>query len=184
MNATPLRYTIFKTRWGQFGFACRDDSLCATSLPAPSRDIAEQTLRASLSRDRTDATLEKSLCPDLQRRIAAYFEGENVDFSTDPGVDLARYTSFGQAIMACCRQIGFGQTRTYSELARQAGRGAAARAVGTAMARNPVPLIVPCHRVVRTDGGLGGFSAIGGTATKERMLRHEQAAVASLPLLD
>ena len=177
MNAATPRYTIFPTRWGHFGFACRGESVCATSLPTPTRAAAQKALLANLPADSADALFERGLCPDLQRRIIAYFEGENVDFGTDPAVDLAQYTSFNQAIMARCRQIRFGQTQTYAELARQAGRPAAARAVGGTMARNPVPLIVPCHRVVRTDGGLGGFSALGGTSTKRRMLAHEQAAI-------
>lgn len=180
MNAAAPRYTIFKTRWGHFGFACRGESICATSLPAPTPAVAQDVLRANLPVNAADARFQQGLCPDLQQRIIAYFEGENVDFSTDPAVDLARYPPFSRAIMTGCRQIGFGQTRTYSELAREAGRHAAARAVGGTMARNPVPLIVPCHRVVRTDGGLGGFSAIGGTTTKRRMLAHEQAAVDAL----
>ncbi|UCD50919.1 MAG: methylated-DNA--[protein]-cysteine S-methyltransferase [Phycisphaerales bacterium] len=174
--ATP-RYAIFRTRWGHFGFACRAESICATSLPAPTRTAAREALLANLPADAAEARSQKELRLDLQRRIIAYFEGENVDFSTDPAVDLSHYSPFGQAIMASCRQISFGQTRTYGELARQAGRPAAARAVGGTMARNPFPLLVPCHRVVRTAGGLGGFSAIGGTATKRRMLLHEQAAV-------
>jgi len=179
MNAATSRFTIFQTRWGHFGLACRRESVCATSLPTPTRAAAQEALLANLPAAPADALFEQGLCPALQQRIIAYFEGENVDFSTDPGVDLASYSSFGQAIMAGCRQIAFGQTRTYSELAHHAGRPGAARAVGGTMARNPVPLIVPCHRVVRTDGGLGGFSASGGIATKRRMLLHEQNAIAA-----
>jgi methylated-DNA-[protein]-cysteine S-methyltransferase len=179
MTAATIRYTIFKTRWGHFGLACHGESVCRTSLPAPSRTTARQALLANLSTDSTDAPFEKGLCLDLQQRIGAYFEGENVDFSTDPAVDLAPYSPFGQAILTACRQIPFGQTQTYTELAETAGRYGAARAVGSTMARNPVPLIVPCHRVIRTDGGLGGFSAIGGTGTKQRMLLHEQSTAPS-----
>ncbi len=176
MTAATVRYAIFKTRWGHFGLACHGQSVCRTSLPAPSRAAAQQGLLANLS---TDAPFEKGLCLDLQQRIGAYFEGENVDFSTDPAVDLAPYSPFGQAILTACRQIRFGQTQTYAELAETAGRYGAARAVGSAMARNPVPLIVPCHRVIRTDGGMGGFSAIGGTGTKRKMLLHEQSTARS-----
>jgi methylated-DNA-[protein]-cysteine S-methyltransferase len=176
MTAAMVRYTIFKTRWGHFGLACHGESVCRTSLPAPNRAAAQEWLLANLS---TDAPFEKGLCLDLQRRVAAYFEGENVDFSTDPAVDLAHYSPFGQAILTACRQIRLGQTQTYTELAETAGRYGAARAVGSTMARNAVPLIVPCHRVVRTDGGLGGFSAVGGTITKQRLLLHEESVVRS-----
>ena len=109
----------------------------------------------------------------LQRRIVAYFEGEKVDFSTDPAIYLPNLSVFGQAILTACRRIAFGRTQTYAQLAAAAGRHRAARAVGNVMAHNPIPLIVPCHRVVRNDGGLGGFSGIGGTTMKQRMLHHE-----------
>jgi len=79
-------------------------------------------------------------------------------------------------VLQACRNISFGQTRTYSDLAKQVGSPNAARAVGGVMAHNPIPLIIPCHRVLRTDGGLGGFSAPGGIAIKQKMLHHEQSA--------
>jgi len=176
MNANVMRHTIVKTRWGHFGLVCHGDSVCRTSLPAPNRPAAREALLANSNIPLRDAPFEKDLLGDLQKRIIAYFEGQNVDFSTDPGIDLAHHRAFGQAILAACRQIGFGRTQTYTQLARTAGRSHAARAVGNVMARNPIPLIIPCHRVVRTDGGLGGFSAIGGTATKERMLGHERSS--------
>ena len=175
MAAGTMRYTTFETRWGYFGLVCSDDFVCRTSLPAATRTRARETLLADLNIAPADPLFEKGLAGDLQERIIAYFEGENVDFSTDPAVAPAPHGAFGRSILAACRQIGFGQTKTYAQLAETAGRRHAARAVGNALARNPVPLIIPCHRVVRTDGGLGGFSAIGGTATKERMLLHEQS---------
>ena len=175
MAAGTMRYTTFKTRWGYFGLVCSDDFVCRTSLPAPTRTQAREILLADLNVASADPPFEKGLAGDLQRQVIAYFEGENVDFSTDPAVDPAPHGPFSRSVLEACRQIGFGQTQTYAQLAATAGRCHAARAVGNALARNPVPLIIPCHRVVRTNGGLGGFSAIGGTTTKERMLRHERA---------
>lgn len=105
----------------------------------------------------------------------AYYEGEPVDFSRDPAVDLNGSHPFARRVLQACRKIAFGRTTTYSDLARQVGSPRAARAVGSVMAGNPIPLIIPCHRVLRTDSGLGGFSAPGGTAIKQKMLRHEQA---------
>ncbi len=98
-----------------------------------------------------------------------------MDFSTDPAVSLNGSQPFAHKVLQACRRIAFGRTTTYSDLARQVGSPRAARAVGSVMAGNPIPLIIPCHRVLRTDGGLGGFSAPGGTAIKQKMLRHEQA---------
>lgn len=81
----------------------------------------------------------------------------------------------GRALRAC-RAIPRGQVITYAELARRAGSPGAARAAGSAMAANPLPVVIPCHRVVRSDGGLGDYSA-GGTGVKRRMLRTEGVAV-------
>jgi O-6-methylguanine DNA methyltransferase len=173
MDADMMRHTIFKTRWGYFGLVCRDGFVCRTILPTPRREATQEALLADIGPD--EVPFERDLLSDLQGRISAYFAGENVDFSTDPAVDLAHFSPFSQAILAACRQIGFGRRRTYTQLAAAVGRPQAARAVGNVMAQNPIPLIVPCHRVVRTDGGLGGFSALGGTAVKQRMLVLERS---------
>jgi len=174
MTRSSVRHTIFKTRWGHFGLALNADALCRTLLPIGDREQARTALLAHPDLADLDVPFEKDLARTLQQHVVAYFEGENPDFSTDPPVDLARRGFFARQTLAACRQIPFGQTRSYSQLADEAGRPGAARAVGTAMAQNPIPLIVPCHRVVRADGALGGFSALGGTTTKQRLLRHEQ----------
>jgi methylated-DNA-[protein]-cysteine S-methyltransferase len=169
-----LQYTVFRTKWGYFGLAGTGEAIARTCLPVVRREEAEQKLLQSLGF--TDDNLKPSndFQHDLQERIRAYYEGEPVDFSTDPALYLDGAGPFAQAVLAACRKIGFGRTTTYSDLARRVGRPKAARAVGSIMARNPIPLIIPCHRVLRTDGGLGGFSAPGGIDTKQRMLDHEQ----------
>jgi len=176
-----LYYTCFRTQWGYFGLAGGDDAVCRTSLPNADRTVTEGDLLAGLAWHSQDARFEKGLFRPLQQRIMAYFEGENVDFSTDPAVCLDRIRPFGRKVLLACRQIAPGQTTTYRALAAQIGNPDAARAVGGAMAANPIPLIIPCHRVLRTDGRLGGFSAPGGTATKQRLLQHEQATCVPAP---
>lgn len=173
-----LQYAIFRTKWGYFGLAGTDAGLSHTLLPVPDRLTAEHALLLGLGPCAADLRLDPRLLPDLQDRIIAYFNGENVDFSVDPPILLDHATSFARRILNACRAIPFGQIRTYSDIAKQVGSPGAARAVGGVMASNPVPLIVPCHRVLRTDGGLGGFSAPGGTAAKQRMLELEQAPAA------
>lgn len=97
-------------------------------------------------------------------------------------VDLTRVPPFERAVLQALRRIPPGQVRTYGEIARSLGKPNAARAVGTACARNPLPLIIPCHRVVRTDGGLGGYSMRGGVALKRQLLEMEGALPALLPV--
>jgi methylated-DNA-[protein]-cysteine S-methyltransferase len=177
-----LRYTFFRTKWGYFGLAGTEEALCRTSLPVAERRQAEHRLLEALSLSNDNLRQEKDLQKHLQDRIVAYYEGEPVDFRADPAVSLNGASPFTLQVLRACRKISFGQTRTYRELAEQVGRPGAARAVGSVMAGNPVPLIIPCHRVLRTDGGFGGFSAPGGIATKQKMLRHEQAVRTPAPI--
>jgi O-6-methylguanine DNA methyltransferase len=90
-------------------------------------------------------------------------------------VDLARVGPFEREVLERLRRIPAGQVRTYREIARALGDPGAARAVGTACARNPLPLLIPCHRVVRADGTLGGYSLQGGVDLKRRLLQREGA---------
>ena len=105
------------------------------------------------------------------RELDEYFNGCRVDFEVP--LDL-RGTPFQLDVWNALREIPFGQTRTYAEIGRAVGRPRAARAVGTANASNPIPLIVPCHRVIAAGGKLGGYA--GGLAIKRRLLALESEA--------
>ena len=111
---------------------------------------------------------------ELDRRLRAalerYFEGEAVDFRDIP-LDLNGATSFRVAVWKAARKIHWGKTCSYGELAEKLGKPAASRAVGQALGANPVPIVVPCHRVLAADGKLGGFS--GGLDWKRTLLRIE-----------
>lgn len=110
----------------------------------------------------------------LARRLRRYAAGQGDDF-----LDVLvppRATAFQQRVVELCRRIPPGSTVTYGCLAAAAGRAAAARAVGNVMRTNPVPLIVPCHRVVGAGGGLGGYSAPAGLGMKRRLLELEASA--------
>lgn len=172
-----LYYTVFRTKWGHFGLAGTGEAVCRTYLPVPRRETAERGLLLGLTSTGQPSRRDGALFRSLQERIIAYYEGEAVDFRTDPPISLDPMSPFGRNVLRACRKIGFGQTTTYGELARKIGRPGAVRAVGGVMAANPTALIVPCHRVLRADGSLGGFSAPGGTATKHKMLRHEQTTL-------
>jgi methylated-DNA-[protein]-cysteine S-methyltransferase len=104
---------------------------------------------------------------------ANYFEGEETDFSCFR-LDLGEQDPFFAQIYAAARRVGWGHTTTYGTLAKELGAGPeAARDVGQAMAKNPVALLIPCHRVLAAGGKIGGFSAPGGSAAKIRMLALE-----------
>ena len=180
-----IKYTIFKTKWGYFGLAGTKYGLLRTHLPGPEPEkIKSQLLKNSslvnressiqyqVSRIEFDRTFFKA----TQEQIAAYFEGTRVNFR-DITIVLDGFSFFVSSVLTACRNIGFGRTISYSGLAKKLGRPAAARAVGTALAKNPLPLIIPCHRVVRSDGKIGGFSAPGGKELKAKLLKHEHAAL-------
>ncbi len=123
-----------------------------------------------------EAEFDERLHPAFCRQLQRYFQGERADF--DVPLDLEGLTPFQMAVLKACARIPFGKTRTYGDLARELRRPQAARAVGGALARNPVPIVIPCHRVVGSGGCLGGFSAEQGIAVKRRLLDMEAKASA------
>lgn len=113
---------------------------------------------------------------EAARRITNHLAGKDDDLR-DIKVDLSTFTPFTKKVYASLRKVPAGTVVTYGELAKRAGSPNAARAVGRAMATNPMPLIVPCHRVVASDGKLGGFSSSGGLRLKAQLLSLEGAAI-------
>ena len=164
------KYTIFKTRWGYFGLAGTDSAICRTQLPDQNR----QKLKSRLLKNLPNPQYDKSFFRTTQNRIIAYFQGKTVNFSTALPLELDGFSQFHLSVLSACRQIRFGQITTYSKLAKMIDNPAASRAVGTALSKNPIPLIIPCHRIIRTDAKLGGFSAPGGLSLKKRLLEHEK----------
>ena len=106
---------------------------------------------------------------DVRRQLDEYFEGRRRDF--DLPVDLGLTVGFGRRVLEVTAAIPFGSMKTYKDVATQAGSERATRAAGNALGANPVPIVVPCHRVMRTGGGLGGYT--GGLHRKELLLRIE-----------
>ena len=168
------KYVIFETKWGYFGLVGTESALCRTCLPGPKRRKTETHLLRDLLGSQFDKTFFKS----LQEQIVAYYDGACVDFGPEIPVSLDGFRTFGASVLKKCRQLQFGQTITYAGLAEKSGSPAASRAVGSALAKNPLPLIIPCHRVLRTDGNLGGFSAPGGITVKKKMLELERQDLA------
>jgi methylated-DNA-[protein]-cysteine S-methyltransferase len=156
-----MQTTSFETAIGRCEIGWTERGIARVRLPGPGRSVHPATE-----------------VPDHVRQaiegIRALLRGEPADLSAVP-VDLGGAEPFDRRVYEAARSIQPGRTSTYGELAAEAGEPGEARAVGVAMARNRVPLIVPCHRVVAADGRLGGFSAPGGTATKRRLLEIEGA---------
>jgi len=166
-------YTIFKTQWGWFGLAGSHDGLTRTCLPAKNKEMVHKALSSPL-----EVSYDPAYQKEVQKAIRDYFEGVCVDFGWVP-VCLQGLTDFQRAVLTALRDITYGETITYSALAQKAHFPSASRALGRALAANPLPLIIPCHRVIRSDGSLGGFSAQGGIKIKQRLLtlEHSPAAI-------
>jgi methylated-DNA-[protein]-cysteine S-methyltransferase len=170
-------YLIFQTATGFCGVTWNSVGIARFQLPTKSADAAERILLR-----RVPGAEPGTPTPEVAEFVAAatrYFQGEQTDFS-EFALDLGDQDEFVTRIYAAARRIPWGQTTTYGALAKELGAGPeAARDVGQAMAKNPVPLIIPCHRVLAAGGKIGGFSAPGGSATKIRMLELERVHIAT-----
>ncbi len=169
--ADTTGYLIFETEGGFCGIAWNGAGVARFQLPG--EDAA--TTRRLLLRRMPDAVPREP--PDFVvaavEAVRRYFAGEPADFSAVP-LDLSGQDDFFRAVYDAARKVPWGRTTTYGALARELGAGPeAARDVGQAMAKNPVALIIPCHRVLAAGGKVGGFSAPGGTTSKLRMLALE-----------
>jgi methylated-DNA-[protein]-cysteine S-methyltransferase len=164
------RYCLFDTAIGACGIAWSGRGVTRLQLPERSRDATERRLRGRFAS--TTATTPPAPIRAAISLLERYFAGEQVDFS-GIAVDLSGVSPFHSKIYAAARGLAWGDTATYGELARRVGSRGAARAVGQAMGNNPAPVLIPCHRVLAAGGKIGGFSAHGGTTTKERLLALE-----------
>lgn len=171
--------TLFETPLGTCALSWRDGVVSRVLLSLqPGSDLESRARQWSAA---------SGPCPEwttaVVQRMVAHLGGVFDRFADVPLVQAA--SAFEREVYLHTRAIAPGDTRTYGELAALAGDALRAREVGRAMARNPVPLLVPCHRVVASGGHLGGFSAPGGSDTKRRLLGIERAAaVAQLGIFD
>jgi methylated-DNA-[protein]-cysteine S-methyltransferase len=167
------RLTVFRTDLGWMAILCHDQVLQRVTFGHKSASAAEAALAADPGELASPVPHNKCWHGALIAALTEVAAGVTVDFS-DVRVDDRRWTPFQRKVLAACRRIPLGETRTYAELAATVGSPKAARAVGRVMATNPVPIVIPCHRVVGSGGGLGGFSAMGGLATKRKLLALER----------
>ena len=158
----------FETELGWIGLVGRGRSLRQLTFGHRSAEAALKALDPSLVGQARPGKWN----PKLIGRLKAYAAGEFDDFADVP-VEPQASTEFRRRVLDCCRNIPYGETITYGQLATLAGAPGAARAVGNCMAANQIPLVIPCHRVVPSAGQFGGYSAASGTATKRRLLAME-----------
>jgi methylated-DNA-[protein]-cysteine S-methyltransferase len=173
-----MPHTLFPTAFGTCGIAWNDTGLLGFQLPEPTGAETEQHLAAKC-RSRPVEGPVPDWVQQLIVRVQAHLEGRLQDFSGTP-LDWSRVTDFQQAVYRHAQAIRPGYKQSYGEIARLMALGPeAARAVGVALATNPWPLIVPCHRVVSVSDKMTGFSAPGGVRTKTRLLALEGAELLS-----
>jgi len=161
------RYVVLKIPTGSLILAATAQGVAHVTLTGRRKAQARRFAEKLHPEGREDP----DLLPDVQQQIRGFFEGKPVRFQAT--LDLVGLTPFQQRVLHACTEIPYGQTRTYGQLAQCIGHSCAARAVGVAMARNPIPIIIPCHRVVAADGRLGGYSAEQGIALKRWLLELE-----------
>jgi methylated-DNA-[protein]-cysteine S-methyltransferase len=160
-----LKYTISNTGMGWVGILGSSRGLVSTTLPFPSAREARQQLG-----DRVKGAIRSDdSFADLLKRLRSYFAGQRVSFPHK--LDPSPASAFQRRVWEITRLIPYGETRSYSWVAEQLGKDGAVRAVGRALGKNPLPVIIPCHRVVEKSGRLGGYS--GGVERKKELLRLE-----------
>jgi methylated-DNA-[protein]-cysteine S-methyltransferase len=169
---TPPGFELFETAIGRCAIAWSAEGIVGLALPAHD----DRSLRARMQRRRPG--LKEDAAPSEVRDAIAGIQrllaGEKRDLSAVV-LDMTDIPEFDRRVYEEARSISPGNTVTYGDIANRLGDAELARAVGQSLGRNPIPIIVPCHRVLAAQGRLGGFSAPGGTSTKRRLLEIEGA---------
>jgi len=166
----PLQVVSFATDLGWMAIAGAGSTIKQLVFGYPSRASAWAALESLVA----TPVQPGNWWPSLVDRLRDYAAGSPVDFR-DVSLDLHHLTPFQVRVVKHCRAIGYGKTRSYGELAALAGSERAARAVGNTMALNRFPLVVPCHRVINSDGSIGNYSGVDGQRTKIRLLSMERS---------
>ena len=162
-----VRWHRFGVPFGTLRVAASDEGLVRLSWEAESDEaFAEELCRRFPHRP---VVRDRRALAEAEGQLREYFAGERTTF--DLPVDLSALTDFDRRVLRAARRLAHGEVASYGGLAREIGRPRAARAVGNALGRNPVAIVVPCHRVIRSDGSLGGYG--GGIERKVELLRLE-----------
>ena len=181
MTPAPIEhYALFETAIGTCGVAWSERGLTRLQLPESDRQATEGRLRKAAA---AGAAKPPARIEAIVKEVQRYLTGEKIAF-TAAVLDLADVTPFDRLVYQATRALGWGKTASYGEIGQRIGAPEAARAVGQALSRNPIPIIIPCHRVLASGHRIGGFSAYGGASTKERLLELEGVGLrVSAPML-
>jgi O-6-methylguanine DNA methyltransferase len=174
-----IAYCLFETPLGSCGIGWTEGADAISRVTLFQLPEATATLTEARVAQQAGASMPSSPPPPIAEvidRCSRHLKGNLQDFR-DIAVDLEGAGPFVRKVCEAARQIPVGQTATYAGMAKAMGRPSAVRAVGRALGRNPIPLIIPCHRVVAAGGKPGGFSAYGGRVTKAKLLAIEGAVV-------
>ncbi|MGA2797368.1 MAG: methylated-DNA--[protein]-cysteine S-methyltransferase [Thermoguttaceae bacterium] len=164
---------VFPSSLGWFALLGNKDRIEELTFGHPSARAAKKALPPGLLAQARSLSRK----PPLVRRLQAYAKSARNDDFRDIQLDLGRLSVFQRQVLEQCRNIPFGTTLSYGQLAARTGSHRAYRAVGNCMAGNKIPIIIPCHRVVPSSGGLGSYSAPGGVKMKKRLLSMENPAL-------
>ncbi len=168
-----LRMIAFASKLGWIALVHRDRTICEIQIGFSNRQESVIALKKNVADKNNGLVIceHDEMETNWIRRFQRYANGERVSIS-NLKIDQSWMTPFQKRVTAACRRIPRGQVLTYGQLATMAGSPGASRAVGTVMAQNRFPLVIPCHRVVASNG-LGGFSAAGGQGLKQKLLSLE-----------
>lgn len=165
-----LKFACFKIEWGWLAVMSSPAGLLRTTLPLSDEMSAIDAITQGVG-----ASREENEFIEVKQVFTRYFKGEKIEFRFPLDLELERCTQFQQDVWEAASRIPYGQLRSYGWLAAEIGRPRAARAVGQALGANRLPIVVPCHRIVRSDGSLGGFS--GGLHWKVELIKMENAVL-------
>ena len=169
MKTKRLAYDVVATRIGPVYLACTEYGLAMVQIGGSTAAWKRQ-LRKVFS---VEPESKPSAVHSAAAQIREYLRGEQRTFHTR--IDWRAMRPFQRRVLRAALRIPYGRTSTYGEIAAALGNPRAARAVGRALGANPIPLVIPCHRVIASGGALGGYSAAGGVRVKRRLLRMEGA---------
>jgi len=168
LGLNAVRYNLVDTAWGYVGVIGTERGISRVILGGSRSAVLRKIVQAYGGQSH-----DRHYGGKLIEQLRDYFRGRVVQFDVE--VDLSALSDFSRRTLQATREVPYGTTISYGQLAKRVWGKSCARAVGQVMKRNPVPLIIPCHRVVGCNGELGGYSGAGGTRMKRRLLKLEGA---------